>query len=83
MKAINITKQDLIKNMSDDQKHRLALECSLRNISVEETLDLMERVANKSINDALALTKLYFETPVGKDYLEKRKEIEKIGMEMR
>ena len=25
MKAIHITKQDLIKNMSDDQKHRLAL----------------------------------------------------------
>lgn len=75
MKAINITKQDLIKNMSDDQKHRLALACSLRNISVEETLDLMERVANKSINDALALTKLYLESPAGKDYLEKRKEI--------
>lgn len=80
MNKINITKQDLIENMSDDHKHRLALECSLRNISVEETLDLMERVANKSINDALTLTKLYFESPEGKDYLEKRKEIEEIGM---
>ena len=83
MNKINITKQDLIKNMSDNQKHRLALECSLRNISVEETLDLMERVANKSINDVLVLTKLYFESPAGKDYLEKRKEIEKIGIGMK
>ena len=69
--------------MTDEQKHRLALECSLRNISVDETLDLMERVVNKSLNDALALTKLYFESPAGKDYLEKRKEIEKIGMGMK
>lgn len=83
MNKISITKQDLVKNMSDDQKHRLALECSLRNISVEETLDLMERVANKSLNEAIYLTKLYFESSAGKDYLEKRKEIEKIGTEMR
>ena len=83
MNKISITKQALVKNMTDEQKHRLALECSLRNISVEETLDLMERVVNKSLNDALALTKLYFESPTGKDYLEKRKEIEKIGMGMK
>lgn len=83
MKAINITKQDLVKNMTDEQKHRLTLSCQLHDISIEETLDLMERIANKSINDALTLTKLYFESPAGKDYLEKRKEIEKIGMEMR
>lgn len=83
MNKINITKQDLVKNMTDEQKHRLALECSLRNISVEETLDLMERVVNKSLDEAIKLTKLYFESSAGKDYLEKRKEIEKIGMEMR
>lgn len=83
MNKISITKQDLVKNMTDEQKHRLALGCQLNDISVEETLDLMERVANKSLNDALALTKLYLESPAGKDYLEKRKEIEKIGMGIR
>lgn len=83
MNKIEITKQDLVKNMSDDQKHRLTLSCQLHDISIEETLDLMERVANKSINDALALTKLYLESPAGKDYLEKRKEIEEIGMGMK
>ena len=83
MNKISITKQDLVKNLTDDQKHRLALGCQLNDISVEETLDLMERVVNKSLDEAIKLTKLYFETPAGKDYLEKRKEIEKIGMEMR
>ena len=83
MNKISVTKQALVKNMTDEQKHRLALECSLRNISVEETLDLMERVVNKSLNDALALTKLYLESPAGKDYLEKRTEMEEIGMGMR
>lgn len=83
MNKIEITKQDLVKNMTDEQKHRLTLSCQLHDISVEETLDLMERVVNKSLDEAIKLTKLYFETPAGKDYLEKRKEIEKIGMEMR
>lgn len=80
---VSITKQDLVKSMTDEQKHRLALECQLHNISVEETLDIMERVANKSLNETIYLTKLYFESPAGKDYLEKRKEMEKIGMGMR
>lgn len=80
MKAIHITKQDLVKNMTDEQKHRLTLSCQLHDISIEETLDLMERVVNKSLDEAIKLTKLYFESPAGKDYLEKRKEIEKIGM---
>ena len=83
MKAINITKQDLVKNMTDEQKHRLTLSCQLHDISIEETLDLMERVVNKSLDEAIKLTKLYFESPAGKDYLEKRKEIKKIGMGMR
>lgn len=83
MNKINITKQDLVKNMTDEQKHRLTLSCQLHDISIEETLDLMERVVNKSLDEAIKLTKLYFETPAGKDYLEKRKEIEKIGMGMK
>ena len=72
MNKINITKQDLVKSMTDDLKHRLALECSLRNISIDELLD-----------NVIKLVDIYFESPAGKDYLEKRKEIEKIGMEMR
>ena len=75
MKAINITKQDLVKSMTDEQKHRLALGCQLNDISVEETLDLMERVANKSLNTGIEICNLYFESPAGKDYLENRKEI--------
>lgn len=83
MKAINITKQDLVKNMTDEQKHRLALSCQLHNVSVEETLDLMKNILNSTLSIASDLTDIYFESPVGKDYLEKRKEIEKIGMGMK
>ena len=83
MKAINITKQDLVKNMTDEQKHRLALGCQLNDISVEETLDLMKNILNSTLSIASDLTDIYFESPAGKDYLEKRKEIEKIGMGMR
>lgn len=83
MKAINITKQDLVKSMTDEQKHRLALECQLHNVSVEETLDLMKNILNSTLSIASDLTDIYFESPAGKDYLEKRKEIEEIGMGMR
>lgn len=80
MKAINITKQDLVKSMTDEQKHRLALSCQLHNVSVEETLDLMKNILNSTLSIASDLTDIYFESPAGKDYLEKRKEIEEIGM---
>lgn len=73
MDKISVTKQDLVKSMTNEQKHRLALECQLHDISVEETLDIMERIANKSLNEAIYLTKLYFESPASKDYLKKEK----------
>ena len=83
MNKIEITKQDLVKSMTDEQKHRLALSCQLNDISVEETLDLMKNILNSTLSIASDLTDIYFESPAGKDYLEKRKEIEEIGMGMR
>ena len=79
MNKINITKQDLVKSMTNEQKHRLALECQLHDISVEETLDLMKNIVNGTLAIASDLSDIYFESPAGKDYLEKRKEIEEIG----
>lgn len=38
---------------------------------------------NGAFKVAVDRCNIYFQTPAGKDYLEKRKEIEKIGMEMR
>ena len=83
MEYIKITKQDIVKNMTDEQKHNLAIDCQLNNTSVDETLDLVKNVSNGVLNVAVDYCNVYFQTPQGKDYLEKRKEIEKIGMGMR
>ena len=80
---IKITKQDIVKNMTDEQKHNLAIDCQLNNTSVDETLDLVKNVYNGVLKVAIDCCNVYFQTPEGKDYLEKRKEMEKIGMEMR
>ena len=78
-----ITKQMLVKSMSDTNKHEIALYCQIHNLSVEEILDNMCEYINLSIDTGLKICNLYFDSPPGKDYLEKRKEIEKIGMGMR
>lgn len=83
MEYIKVTKQDIVKNMTDEQKHNLAIACQLNNTSVDETLDLVKNVYNSAFKIAVDCCNVYFQTPAGKDYLEKRKEIEKIGMEMR
>ena len=80
---LKITKQDIVKNMTDEQKHNLAVACQLNGTSVNETLDLVKNVYNGVFKVAVDCCNVYFQTPAGKDYLEKRKEIEKIGMEMR
>lgn len=83
MEYIKVTKQDIVKNMSDEQKHNLAIACQLNGTSVNETLDLVKNVSNGVLKVAVDCCNVYFQTPEGKDYLEKRKEIEKIGMGMR
>lgn len=83
MEYIKITKQDIVKNMTDEQKHNLVVACQLNGTSVNETLDLVTNVCNGVFKVAVDCCNVYFQTPEGKDYLEKRKEIEKIGMGMR
>ena len=83
MEYIKITKQDIVKNMTNEQKHNLAVACQLNGTSVYETLDLVKNVYNGAFKVAVDCCNVYFQTPEGKDYLEKRKEIEKIGMGMR
>lgn len=83
MEYIKVTKQDIVKNMTDEQKHNLAVACQLNGTSVNETLDLVKNVYNGAFKVAVDCCNIYFQTPAGKDYLEKRKEIEEIGMGMR
>jgi succinyl-CoA synthetase beta subunit len=83
MEYIKITKQDIVKNMTDEQKHNLAIVCQLNGTSVDETLDLLKNALKGALKVAVDCCNVYFQTLEGKDYLEKRKEIEKIGMGMK
>ena len=83
MEYIKVTKQDIVKTMSNSNKHKLALYCQIHNVSPEDFIDNMCEYINLYLNTGIEICNLYFESPAGKDYLEKRKEIEKIGMEMR
>lgn len=80
MKTINLTNADIIKGMSDDMKHNLAIQCQLNKTDPEEVIDNVKNIANSTINFAIDICNKYFETPSGKEYLEIRKKIERIGV---
>ena len=79
MKAINITKQDLVKTMSDSNKHKLALYCQIYNVSPEDFIDNMCEYINLYLNTGTKICNLYFESPAGKKYLNMRNKIEMLG----
>lgn len=79
MKNINITDSDIVKAMTDEQKHNLAIQCSLNGIEPEEVIEPIKNIANSTINFAIDLCNKYFETPAGKEYLNMRNKIERIG----
>lgn len=80
MNEIRITKQNLVKTMSDSNKHELALYCQIHNVSPEDIIDNMCEYISLYLNTGMKICNLYFDSSAGKDYLEKRKEIEEIGM---
>ena len=79
MKHINISEKDIIKIMSSEQKHILAIQCSLNNLEPNEIIEPIKNIANSTINFAIDICNCYFETPAGKKYLENREKIEKLG----
>lgn len=79
MKHINITNADIIKVMSEQQKHDFANQCIANNTEPEEVISLVKNVANSTINFAIDLCNNYFKTPAGQEYLNMRKKIDKIG----
>lgn len=80
MNKINITNVDIVKSMNDNQKHTLAIQCQLNNVEPEYVISSVKNITNASINFAIELCNNYFKTPAGKEYLEMRKKIEKIGV---
>ena len=79
MNHINITNDDIAKNISDEAKHNLANYCILNNIEPEDVIEEAKNIANSTINFAIDLCNKYFESPAGKEYLNMRKKIEKLG----
>lgn len=79
MRHINITNADIVKSMSAEAKHKLAIQCIASKTQPEEVIELVKKVANGVVNCAIDLCNNYFETPAGKEYLETIKRINKIG----
>lgn len=79
MEHINITNASVIKNMSNETKHNLANYCIANGIEPEEVIEPIKKIANITINSAIDLCNKYFESPAGKEYLNMRKRIDRIG----
>lgn len=79
MKHINITNDDIEKKMTDEQKHNLANICIANKTEPEEVISLIKNVANATINFAIDICNNYFKSPIGKEYLKMRENIERIG----
>lgn len=79
MNHINITNADIVKGMSDETKHNFANYCIANDIEPEDVIEPIKKIANITVNCAIDLCNKYFESPVGKEYLNMRKKIENIG----
>ncbi len=79
MKHVNITNADIVKSMSSEQKHDFANYCIANGIKPEEVIEPIKKIANITINCAINLCNKYFESPAGKEYLNMRKRIDRIG----
>lgn len=79
MKHINITNADIVKEMTDEQKHNLANICIVNKTKPEEVISLIKNVMNVTINSAIDICNDYFKSPIGKEYLKMRENIERIG----
>lgn len=79
MKHINITNADIVKNMSDELKHNFANHCIVDKIEPEDVIELIKNVANATINSAIDICNNFFESPAGKEYLNMRERIDRMG----
>lgn len=79
MEHIKFTNASIVKGMSDETKHNFANYCIANDIEPEDVIESIKNVANATINFAIDLCNKYFESPIGKEYLNMRKKIENIG----
>lgn len=83
IKHINMTNADIVKSMSDETKHKFANHCIVNKVQPEETIEIVKNITNGIINYAIDICNNYFETPAGKEYLQMRKRIDKIGSDVK
>lgn len=79
MKHINITNADIVKNMSDDAKHNFACYCIKNNIEPEEFINNIRKVIVNVGNCTIDFFDNFFESSVGKKYLNMRERIDRMG----
>lgn len=79
MEHINITNADIVKKMTDEQKHNLANICIVNKTEPQEVISLIKNVMNVTINFAIDLCNNYFKSPIGKEYLKVMENIGKLG----
>lgn len=79
MEHINITNRDIVKEMTEQQKHNFANQCIANNTEPEEVISLVRNMVNSTINCAIDLCNDYFKTSAGQEYLNMRMKIDKIG----
>lgn len=79
MEHINITNADIVKKMTNEQKHNLANICNANKTEPEEVISLIKNITNATINLAIDICNNYLKSPIGKEYLKIRENIERIG----
>ena len=79
MKHTNITNADIVKNMSDDAKHNLACHCINNGMAPEEFINNIRKVTVNFVNCAIDLCNDFFKTSAGKEYLNMRERIDRMG----
>ena len=79
MKHTNITNADIVKNMSDDAKHNLACHCINNGMAPEKFINNIRKVTVNVVNSAIDICNNFFESPAGKEYLNMRERIDRMG----
>ena len=79
MKHINITNADIVKNMSDDAKHNLACQCIVNDVEPESFIENTRKIIVNVVNCTIDLLNDFFESPAGKEYLNMRERIDRMG----
>lgn len=78
MEHIKLTNADIVKNLDENEKHNMANYCLANNITPEDIVEPIKNIVNVTINTAIDICNIYLNSPIGKEYLNIRKQIENL-----